>query len=57
MHKTSIKLGLLIAIAAGTAFGEASVISSAMANFAVNPPTLTINGEDFDAGRPTVTLS
>jgi hypothetical protein len=48
MQKVRIQLGLLIAITAGTAFGQ-PVITSANPNFLVNPPTLTINGKNFGA--------
>jgi hypothetical protein len=61
MQKTRIQLGLLIAMTGGIAFGQivpwaGTAISSATANFAVNPPTLTINGQNFGAVPPTVTL-
>jgi hypothetical protein len=61
MQKTMIQLGLLIAMTAGTAFGQVGlfanipVISSAAANFAVKAPTLTINGQTFGVPH-TVTL-
>ena len=56
MQKTKIQLAVLVAITAGTAFGQAPVISSAAPNLAVNPPTLTIYGHNFGAVQPTVTL-
>ena len=55
MQKMRIQLGLLIVVTAGTAFGQ-PVISSAAANFLVNPPVLTITGKNFGAVAPSVTL-
>ena len=62
MPKTRIPIGLLIAITAGMIYGQGGstntpVISSAQANFAVTPATLTINGQNFGAVQPTVTLA
>jgi hypothetical protein len=59
MQKTIIPIALLIALTACTAFGQfgpAPVISGAAANFAVNPPALTITGQNFGAVQPTVTV-
>jgi len=56
---TIIPLALPIAVTASTTFGQfgpTPVISSAAANFAVNPPPLTITGQSFGAVAPTVIL-
>jgi hypothetical protein len=63
MRKTRIPIGLLIALTAGMTYGQdgqsatTPVITSAQANFAVTPATLTINGQNFGAVQPTVTLA